>query len=128
MARNICQEQFKKSNPQIQWHDEVIQVKNDEIKTGDYHRVGDKQEFNIHKQASIISEANRMFEQNNNEKINKGTIEEQIQACTELEFVESKGNFNTALYTYRVLASMNPKLQSLYDKKFTELTSSTVNQ
>jgi hypothetical protein len=49
------------------------------------------------------------------QKINKGTIEEQIEACTTIP----KPN---GLKSFEVFAKSNPKIKSLYDKKLKELT------
>lgn len=53
------------------------------------------------------------------EKINKGTIEEQIQACTTLGLPDG-------LFSFEIMAAMNPKLKKIYDKKLTELQKQTV--
>jgi hypothetical protein len=48
------------------------------------------------------------------EKINKGSIEDQINACTEIELPNG-------LKSFEMIASMNPKLKLLYQQKEDEL-------
>ncbi len=53
---------------------------------------------------------------NPTEKIQKGTIEEQIEACTEIE-----GKEDYQLESFKLFASTNKKYKEVYNKKLSEL-------
>jgi hypothetical protein len=97
-ARNICFNQFSNDNPQIQWHEDMKGVFNSNandkpILTPSYLKY-DPQHITIEETP-----------------INKGTIEEQIVACTT----------DKELKSFEMIARMNPKLIELWSKKAKEL-------
>ncbi len=78
-----------------------------------------KVQYALRKQVqSFFFEANKAADKQaaevNDIKVGKGTIEEQIEACTEIP--------PPGLKSLELIASMNPKLKAVYDKKFLELS------
>ncbi len=55
------------------------------------------------------------------EKINKGTIEEQIEACTQIE-----GKEDWCLKSFEIFVNMNKKYQPVYDAKYAELSNKEI--
>ncbi len=98
---------FKNNNPQIQWYPEVIQVNSKHWNMNEVLPLSAKHMDESF--AKIIKENPPQISEN---QIQKGTIEEQIEACTTLK----------ALKEFELLAGMNKKYKAVYDEKMSSLT------
>lgn len=101
-ASKIMWQKIRKDNPQIQWHDEkVIQVNENDSKG---YITPKPFPFNHIVSVSDIPPSN--------EKINKGIIEEQIQAYTDAEQLKND---------WEVTVKGSKKYKTVFDEKLKEL-------